>query len=78
MALDNELLDILVCPEDKGPLWYFPDDGFLYNPRLHRSYEIRDDIPVLLVTEAVDVDADSAATLQQRFDAGDVRSTGEG
>ena len=34
MALDAQLLDILVCPEDKGPLLYFEDDGFLYNPRL--------------------------------------------
>lgn len=52
MALDSQLLDILVCPEDKGPLWYFADDAFLYNPRLARRYEIRDDIPVLLVDEA--------------------------
>jgi uncharacterized protein YbaR (Trm112 family) len=78
MALDTALLDILVCPEDKGPLWYFGDDGFLYNPRLHRRYEIRDDIPVLLVSEATQVDDDEAAELQQRFDGGGIRTTGEG
>lgn len=78
MALDSALLDILVCPEDKGPLWYFADDGFLYNPRLKRRYEIRDDIPVLLVPEATSVDDADAAGLTERFEAGGIRSTGEG
>ncbi len=78
MALDSQLLDILVCPEDKGPLWYFADDAFLYNPRLQRRYEIRDDIPVLLVNEAAQVDDSEAAKLTERFDAGGIRATGEG
>lgn len=78
MALDSQLLDILVCPEDKQPLWYFADDGFLYNPRLQRRYEIRDDIPVLLVSEASAVDDAEATELAKRFDAGGIRATGEG
>lgn len=78
MALDSELLDILVCPEDKQPLWYFADEGILYNPRLHRRYDIRDDIPVLLVSEATAVDDSEASRLQDRFDAGGIRTTGEG
>ncbi|HYI61598.1 MAG TPA: Trm112 family protein [Acidimicrobiales bacterium] len=56
MALDPQLLDILACPDDKGPLLYFEDEATLYNPRLHRSYRIEDDIPVMLVDEATDVD----------------------
>ena len=36
MALDTKLLEILACPEDKGPLLYFEDEAALYNPRLHR------------------------------------------
>lgn len=78
MALDPTLLDILVCPEDKGPLWYFADEGFLYNPRLHRRYEIRENIPVLLVSEATLVDDEGAAALQSQFDQGGIRTTGEG
>lgn len=78
MALASELLDILVCPEDKGPLWYFEEDGFLYNPRLKRRYTIENDIPVLLVDQATAVDDDEAATLQERIDGGSIRSTGEG
>ena len=33
MALDPKLLEILACPEDKGPLLYFPDESALYNPQ---------------------------------------------
>ena len=36
MALDPQLLEILACPEDKGPLLYFADESSLYNPRLKR------------------------------------------
>jgi uncharacterized protein YbaR (Trm112 family) len=56
MALDQQLLDILACPEDKGPLLYFQDEDKLYNPRLKRSYAIREDIPIMLVDEADAVD----------------------
>ncbi len=51
-TLDPQLLEILACPQDKGPLWYFADEDSLYNPRLHRRYAIRDDIPVMLVEES--------------------------
>ena len=56
MSLDPLLLEILACPEDKGPLLYFADEDALYNPRLHRRYAIRDDIPIMLIDEADDVD----------------------
>jgi uncharacterized protein len=56
MALDPKLLEILACPEDKGPLYYLADEDTLYNPRLKRRYEIRDDIPVMLIDEAHAVD----------------------
>ena len=56
MALDPKLLEILACPEDKGPLLYFEDESALYNPRLQRRYAVRDDIPIMLVEEAESVD----------------------
>jgi len=56
MALDPQLLEILACPYDKGPLLYFVDESILYNPRLKRRYEVRDDIPIMLVDEATTVD----------------------
>ena len=52
MALDPLLLEILACPEDKGPLYYLADEDALYNPRLKRRYAIRDDIPDMIIEEA--------------------------
>ena len=56
MAIDPALLRILACPEDKGPLFYVEDEGFLYNPRLKRKYPVRDDIAVMLIEESVAAD----------------------
>lgn len=56
MPLAAELLEILACPEDKGPLHYFADEECLYNPRLMRRYAVRDGVPVMLVDEAESVD----------------------
>ena len=63
MPLDPQLLALLACPEDKGPLLYFPDEDTLYNPRLHRRYHITDGIPVMLVEEAETVSSDEHARL---------------
>jgi uncharacterized protein len=56
MALSPQLLEILACPQDKGALYYLSDENVLYNPRLHRAYTVRDDIPVMLIDEATTVD----------------------
>ena len=56
MALDPQLLEILACPDDKGPLYYLEGESVLYNPRLRRRYDIRDDIPVMLIDESTIVD----------------------
>ena len=55
MSLDSTLLAILVCPEDKGELHYLEGEQVLFNPRLRRTYEVRDGIPVMLVEEATSV-----------------------
>ena len=60
--VDDALLCILVCPEDRGPL-LLVDDELLYNPRLRRAYRIEDGIPVLLIDEARDVDEDEHTRL---------------
>lgn len=66
MAIDPSLLEILACPEDKGALLYFPDEGALYNPRLKRKYRVQDDVPVMLVEESVSVsDAEHQALLER-------------
>jgi uncharacterized protein YbaR (Trm112 family) len=77
MALDQQLLDILACPEDKGPLLYFADEESLYNPRLKRRYAIRDDIPIMLVDEAETVDDAEHARLMAKAEAEGIHPTFE-
>jgi uncharacterized protein YbaR (Trm112 family) len=66
VALDPLLLEVLACPEDKGPLLYFEDEERLYNPRLRRSYAIRDGIPVMLVDEAETVSESEHQRLMEK------------
>jgi uncharacterized protein YbaR (Trm112 family) len=69
MALDSQLLALLACPEDKGPLLYFADEETLYNPRLRRRYRIVDGIPVMLVDEAEAVSEDEHGRLVAKAEA---------
>lgn len=56
MALAPQLLEILACPKDKGPLFYFEDEDSLLNPRLKLRYRVTDNIPVMLVDKAETLD----------------------
>ena len=75
MALDPALLQILACPEDKGPLYYLEDEDVLYNPRLRRAYEIREGIPVMLVEEARTVDDAEHERIRSRIENDDIAPT---
>jgi uncharacterized protein YbaR (Trm112 family) len=75
VALDQQLLEILACPEDKGPLLYFQDEDTLYNPRLKRRYAIRDDIPIMLIDEAETVSDDEHRRLLAKADADGITPT---
>ena len=75
MSLDAALLAILACPQDKGPLYYLEDEQVLFNPRLARTYAVRDHIPVMLVEEATSLDEAEAARLQGLVDEGGVEPT---
>jgi len=76
MTLDPLLIAVLACPEDKGPLLYFADEHVLFNPRLHRTYPVRDGIPVMLIDEATTVDAAEDARLTAKADTGGAVATG--
>lgn len=78
MALDPKLLEILACPEDKGPLLYFSDEQTLYNPRLKRRYRVLDgDIPDLLIDDAETVDDAEHSRLLQKAEADGIKPTFE-
>ena len=77
MPLEKILLDILACPEDKGPLYYFEAEEVLYNPRLRRRYLIRDGIPIMLVDEAEAVTDPEHDRLMARAEADGITPTFE-
>jgi uncharacterized protein YbaR (Trm112 family) len=77
MALDPLLLEILACPEDKGPLYYLADENALYNPRLKRRYGIQDDIPNMLVEEAETVSDEEDRRILAKVEAEGIRPTFE-
>ena len=77
MALDPKLLEILACPDDKGPLLYFADEQSLYNPRLKRRYEVQDDIPNMLVDESETVSDAEHERLLAKANAEGIRPTFE-
>jgi uncharacterized protein len=76
MALDPQLLEILACPDDKGPLLYFADEDALYNPRLKRRYRILDgDIPDLLIDDAESVDDAEHERLTKKAETDGIKPT---
>ena len=50
--MDPKLLEILVCPLCKGPLLYRKAEAELVCKADKLAYPIRDDIPVMLESEA--------------------------
>ena len=50
--LDPQLLEILVCPVSKAPLEYDAEKQELVCRASGLAYPIRDDIPVMLESEA--------------------------
>lgn len=50
--LDPKLLEILVCPVSKAPLEYDRDAQELVCRASGLAYPVRDDIPVMLESEA--------------------------
>lgn len=74
-VLDPRLLEILACPEDKGPLWFIADEDRLYNPRLTRSYDVRGGIPVMLIDEATTVSDAEHQRISARISAENITPT---
>ncbi len=50
--IDPRLLEILVCPQTKGPLVYDREKGELLSKKALLAYPIRDGVPIMLVDEA--------------------------
>lgn len=52
MAIKKELLDILACPKCKGDVVLNEKENGLVCKACRLVYEIRDDIPIMLIDEA--------------------------
>lgn len=55
MALNKELLKILACPKCKGDLELLPQEEGLKCGACDVVYPVREEIPVMLIDEAVPV-----------------------
>ena len=73
--LDPRLLEVLACPEDKGPLWYIESEELLYNPRLKRAYPVVAGIPVMLIGESRPVDEAGHARLMGLVESRGIKPT---
>ncbi len=56
MAIDKQLLDILACPKCKGGLELTEAGDGLICRACRLEYEIKDDIPIMLIDEAKSLD----------------------
>ncbi|MCX8036718.1 MAG: hypothetical protein N3D11_06645 [Candidatus Sumerlaeia bacterium] len=52
MAIAQDLLDILACPDCKSPLWLDGERLVCKKAECRRAYAIRDDIPIMLIEES--------------------------
>ena len=56
MGINKELLDILACPKCKGEIYLNDAEDGLICDHCKLLYEIRDDIPIMLIDEAKPLD----------------------
>ena len=56
MAFDKQLLDILACPKCTGDLSLNSEEKGLVCSTCRLMYDIKDDIPILLIDEAHKLD----------------------
>jgi uncharacterized protein YbaR (Trm112 family) len=56
MAIDKDLLDILACPQCKGDVALTEKGDGLICKKCKLLYEIKDDIPIMLIDEAKKID----------------------
>jgi uncharacterized protein YbaR (Trm112 family) len=57
MAINKELLDILACPKCKGDIYLNESQDGLICDHCKLLYEIKDDIPIMLIEEAKSLDS---------------------
>lgn len=54
--IDGKMLEALICPQTGGPLIYDASAQELISKSAHLVYPIREAIPIMLVSEAREID----------------------
>lgn len=65
MAIDQQLLDILVCPQCRGGLVLVEGGRGLLCEKCQLKYPVRNDIPMMLVEEALDLKSGQKAVREE-------------
>ena len=68
MTVDQELLEILICPNCRGDVNYVEAEEVIVCTSCGYRYPVRDGIPVMLIDEARAVDDAEHARLQARIE----------
>ncbi len=61
--IDPKLLEILVCPQTRGPLVFDRVKGELLSKNAALAYPIRDGVPIMLIDEARALNDEEIAAL---------------
>ena len=56
--ISPRLLEVLVCPQSRGPLRYDREKQELIGAQGRLAYPVRDGVPILLIDRARDLGAD--------------------
>lgn len=63
-AVDPKLLEILVCPQTRGPLVYDREKNELLSKKALLAYPVRDGVPIMLIDEARQLSDEEALRLR--------------
>ncbi len=66
MALNNLPINILFCPQSKSALVQDGERLISVNPQSRLAYSIKDNIPVMLVDEAITLSIEEWETIMQK------------
>lgn len=70
MPIDQELLDLLVCPLSRKPLVLDGETLVSTDPATRRRYRIDDGIPVMLIDESEELDEATWKAVMEKYRAG--------
>lgn len=65
--IKKDLLNLLVCPVTKSKLYYFKDTNELISLPARLAYKIKDDIPVMLESDARELGPDEYEKFKTLF-----------